>query len=111
LDLGETAYAGRLEAETRWADVLEAELDNLRAALDRLEPDRARSLQLAGALGWFFHLHSHLAEGRERVESALRDPDGEPRDRARALTGAGTLAGWTGDIASARQRLEAAIAL
>jgi tetratricopeptide (TPR) repeat protein len=109
--LVETAYAGRLEAETRWADALESELDNLRAALDRLAEDPARCLQLAGALGWFFHLHSHLAEGRERLDAALAEPDGEPRHRARALTGAGAVAGWMGDLPSARERLEAAITL
>jgi len=111
LALAETAYAGRLEAETRWADTLESELDNLRAALDRLAPDPARSLQLAGALGWFFHLHSHLAEGRERLAAPLVKPGGDARHRARALTGVGTIAGWTGDVATARERLESAIAL
>jgi predicted ATPase/class 3 adenylate cyclase len=111
LDLAEAAYAGRLDAETCWADALEAELDNLRAALDRLASDPARLLQLAGALGWFWHLHSHLAEGRERLGAALAEPGGEPRHRARALAGAGTIAGWTGDLRSAREQLEAAIAL
>jgi predicted ATPase/class 3 adenylate cyclase len=111
LDLAETAYAGRLEAETRWADALEAELENLRAALDRLANDPARLLQLTGALGWFFHLHSHLAEGRERLGAALAERDGEPRHRARALAGAGTVAGWMGDLPNSREQLEAAIAL
>jgi predicted ATPase len=111
LDLAERAYAGRLEAETRWADTLEAELENLRAALHWLAPDPARLLQLTGALGWFFHLHSHLAEGRERLAGALAEPGGDLRHRARAFTGAGTVAGWTGDLRSAREQLEAAIAL
>jgi predicted ATPase/class 3 adenylate cyclase len=111
IDLVERAYAGRLEAETRWADTLEEELENLRAALDRLAPDAARLLQLTGALGWFFHLHSHLAEGRERLDAALAESGGDPRHRARALAGAGTIAGWTGDLRSAREQLEAAIAL
>jgi hypothetical protein len=109
--LAETAYAGRLEAETRWADSLESELDNLRAALDWIAPDAARSLQLAGALGWFFHLHSHFAEGRERLTAALAHADGELRHRARALAAAGTIAGWTGDLGSAREPLQSAIAL
>ena len=109
--LAETAYAGRLEAETRWADTLEAELENLRVALDRLAAEPERLLQLAGALGWFFHLHSHLAEGRERLADALAVQDGLPRHRARALAGAGTIAGWTGDLSHARELLESAIAL
>jgi predicted ATPase len=108
--LAETAYAGRLEAETRWADAIESELDNLRAALDWIAAGSARSLQLAGALGWFFHLHSHLAEGRERLTAALTHADGDPRHRACALAAAGTIAGWTGDLGSAREPLESAIA-
>jgi predicted ATPase/class 3 adenylate cyclase len=111
LALAETAYAGRLEAETRWADALESELDNLRAALDLLAADPARFLQLAGALGWLFHLHSHLAEGRERLAAALSEPEGDPHHRARALVGAGAIAGWTGDLGNAREPLESAIAL
>ena len=77
----------------------------------RSHRDSARSLQLAGALGWFFHLHSHLAEGRERLTAALAHPGGDPRHRARALAAAGTIAGWTGDLGSAREPLESAIAL
>ncbi len=111
LALAETAYAGRLDAETHWADTLESELDNLRAALDRLVRDPTRLLQLAGALGWFFHLHSHLAEGRERLAVALAEPGGDPRHRGRALAAAGTIAGWTGDLDSAREPLATAIAL
>jgi predicted ATPase len=111
LALAETAYAGRLEAETRWADTLESELDNLRAALDFLARDRTRQQQLAGALGWFFHLHSHFAEGRERLSAALSQPGGDLRHRARALAAAGTIAGWTGDLDSAREPLESAISL
>jgi len=112
LGVTESAYAGRLESETQSADTLEAELDNLRAALDRLEDDPARNLQLAGALGWFFHLHSHLAEGAERLDQALAAAaDSEPTHRARALTGAGTIAGWLGRTMDARERLQAAIAL
>jgi predicted ATPase/class 3 adenylate cyclase len=110
LEVAEAAYSGRIERETHWADVLEAELDNLRAALDRLEGDPPRYLQLAGALGWFFHLHSHLAEGADRLERALR-ATGDPRHRARALIGGGTISGWLGRAPEARERLDAGIQL
>jgi predicted ATPase/class 3 adenylate cyclase len=109
-ELAERAYAGRLESETSWADTLESELDNLRAALDRLAGDPPRYLQLAGALGWFFHLHSHLSEGSERLEPAL-EAAGDPRHRARALAGAGMIAGWTGKTEDAREWLSRAIDL
>ena len=111
VELAESAYArAGSRAETHWADALEADLDNLRAALDRLEGDETRYLQLAGALGWFFHLHSRLTEGAERLDKAL-STDGDARHRARALTGAGTIAGWLGRTSTARERLEAAIAI
>jgi predicted ATPase/class 3 adenylate cyclase len=88
--LAEEAYRGRGKAEAEWAARLEADSDNLRAALDH-QP----SLELAGALGWFWLTHSHLTEGAARLEQALaRGGDGPAR--ARALVAAGAIAGQCG---------------
>jgi predicted ATPase len=96
--VAEEAYGRRLDDESAWAARLEAERDNLRAALDWLAAnDPSGHLQLAGALGWYWHTHSRFVEGRERLAEALRLGVGSPRNLARALTAAGTLAGRQGD--------------
>ncbi|HEX2035008.1 MAG TPA: LuxR C-terminal-related transcriptional regulator, partial [Chloroflexota bacterium] len=98
-----------------WLECLEREHDNFRAALAWLvqraqEPGPAGApseaaaeaaqlgLRLAGALWWFWHLHVHVAEGREWLATLLGLPAAAPRTaaRARALFGAGFLAWSTG---------------
>ena len=68
---------------------LDAEHDNLRAALDHAHasPDRAEiGLRLAGALGWFWWLRGHHAEGSGRLARALAQAAGAPPAlRGRAL--------------------------
>ncbi|HEX9599772.1 MAG TPA: adenylate/guanylate cyclase domain-containing protein [Gaiellaceae bacterium] len=77
-----------------WLDRLDAEHDNLRAAVDRLEAsgETQLALQLTGALSRYWFMRGHLAEGWRRLDTALR-ADGHPTAaRARALTGASLLA-------------------
>ena len=101
--LAEEAYVHRFTDETRWASALELDHDNLRAALDwRTENDPDGALELAGALGWFWRSHSHLAEGRRRLSNA---------SGARGLTAAGALAGQQGNAAEGRRLLEAGVSL
>jgi predicted ATPase/class 3 adenylate cyclase len=90
-DLAAEAYAARGQSEAEWAQRLEADHDNLRAALDR-ESD---TLELAGLLGWFWLTHSHLVEGAGRLERALPGARGGVA-AARALVAAGALAGQRG---------------
>lgn len=84
---------------------LEADHDNLRAALDWLsQADPRRSARLAASLGWFWHVHSHFAEGRARVGEALSQmPADGGEDRARLLSAATELAAWQGDIDTAER--------
>ena len=96
-----------------WLDRLEAEHDNFRAALDRLEAsgDGETALRLAAALWRFWYQRGHLAEGRQRLESALRGDERPTAARGKALNGAASLAVNTGDAAIARHRAEEALAL
>jgi predicted ATPase len=88
LQLALSAEAGeRGPEQAAWWDRLEEELDNLRSALDRAHESRAYAaeLELATLLKRFWHVHGRLAEGRQRIESALAlapDVDGIPRARA-----------------------------
>src|SRR5205085_114065 len=96
--------------QLRWLDLLDAELDNLRAALHWCLTasnggDGARAdlgLQLAGALWWYWFLRGHFHEGRRYLESALGRSGGGPSDaRVKALHGAALLSHNQGDIATA----------
>jgi predicted ATPase/class 3 adenylate cyclase len=105
--LAEDAYQRRGEREKQYLDLLESEHDNLRAALDRLRASAPeRFLKLAGALGWFWHLHSHFAEGRAYLAEALAMTSARDQIRARALAAAGELAAWSGDLPAARASIE-----
>jgi predicted ATPase/class 3 adenylate cyclase len=92
---------------------LEPEHDNLRAAYDFLERvhETQLVLQLAGALLRFWATRGHLTEGHRRVEAALAADPRPTQARARALHGAGELAGMVGDPVNERRRLEEALAL
>ena len=104
LALAERGYAGRLTEEDRWSAMLQAEHDNLSVALDFLrDTDPEQYLQMAGALGWFWHSRSYLVEGRAHLTAALGATPIEPprASRARALSGVARLLAWQGDSASA----------
>jgi predicted ATPase/class 3 adenylate cyclase len=112
LALAEGAYTHRFDAEAESVARLEIDQDDLRAALDWLERNDAhRSLELGGALGWFWHSHGLIGEGSGRLASALDHADANGRARARALTWAGALAARGGAPEEGRARLEEAIAL
>jgi non-specific serine/threonine protein kinase len=100
-----------------WRNRLEADLDNLRAALawstgdSAAEEDAERGLRLAGALWYFWFQRGLPGEGRRWLTQAMaRAATGGP-DRAQALLGAGTLAWRQGDFAAARAHLDQAAAL
>jgi predicted ATPase/class 3 adenylate cyclase len=110
--LAETAYSHRFDAEEEWSGRLELDHDDLRAALEWCaEHDPGGGLQLAGALGWFWLSHSHLAEGKRRLEDALARFEGAGPTRARALTWAGALSGWLGEVESGEAKVREGVAL
>lgn len=104
----EAAPEFRFDADGAFLDRVEAEHDNVRAALRWcLETgDAARALRLAAALARFWLVRGHLSEGRGWLDAALAlDPSSAPPGpRARALWGAGILAHYQNDYDLAVQR-------
>jgi len=99
-----------------WMDALEAEHDNLRAALRwSLEHAPESALRLSGAVSRFWYGHTHLSEGRQWLEAALTRPQAmavsSARQVAKALHGAGVLCMFQNDFPAARTFLEQARAL
>ena len=89
LALADEAFPNLLGTPGDWLDRLEAEHDNLRAALDHLETsgDTQSALQLAGALYRFWWMRGHLAEGARRIELLLAADSRPTAARGRALHG------------------------
>ncbi|MBA2278568.1 MAG: tetratricopeptide repeat protein [Chloroflexia bacterium] len=81
-----------------WLERLDAEHDNLRAALAWATEARPEgALRLAGALTFYWYLRGHLREGRDWLERALATGPAPPRARARGLFGLGLLVHLLGD--------------
>jgi predicted ATPase/DNA-binding CsgD family transcriptional regulator/DNA-binding XRE family transcriptional regulator len=101
--------------QTDWLDRLDAEIDNLRAALSwpaegaRLED----ALRLVGALNVFWLVRGFWEEGRTTAERLLASagPELPQLVRAKALGTAGILAAWQGDEAAARGVLHQSLEL
>jgi len=95
LELAETSLIGLIGAEqAAWFTRLEAEHDNLRAALTwGLEHDPSLALRTAGALWRFWSMRGHLTEGRTWLKRALAGAgEAAAQSRALALFGLGALA-------------------
>jgi non-specific serine/threonine protein kinase len=86
LGFAEAAAEGcRGTEEPRWLERLEAEHDNLRAALDESSPGDERGLRLVAALGIFWRDKDHASEGVRRLDEALSRSAAPPRLRARLI--------------------------
>ncbi|MEO8625238.1 MAG: adenylate/guanylate cyclase domain-containing protein [Candidatus Limnocylindrales bacterium] len=89
----------------QWLDGLEADLGNLRAAIDRLQStgETELALRMTGSLWSFWNRRGHLAEGLSRLATALAADLRPTAARAKALNAASELSGWTGEHAASRQ--------
>ncbi len=97
-----------------WLARLEAEHDNLRAALRWLREhgEREMALRLGGALWHFWMIRGHWNEGRTELSQALAAREGVAAAvRAKALNGAGVLMGNQGDHEQAMALCEESLAL
>ena len=106
----------RLRGATQlvWHERLEAEHDNMRAALSCSlgGTDAAMGLGLAGMLSRFWIMGGHVSEGRRWLEEALmKGGEAPPGVRAKALWGLGDLASWQGDQERGRTYVGEALAL
>jgi non-specific serine/threonine protein kinase len=86
-----------------WADRLEADHDNMRAALSwSLESESETALRLAGALARFWEMRTHFLEGSSWLEAALRQScRAEAATRAKLMSEAGTFAFYRTDFENA----------
>jgi tetratricopeptide (TPR) repeat protein len=100
--------------QMHWLERLEAEHDNMRAALSwSLESKEVdTSVLLAGALWWFWYVRGHLSEGAGWLERTLAaSADGARGPRARALHALGWITVWRGDYGRAETLSEESLAL
>jgi predicted ATPase/DNA-binding SARP family transcriptional activator/DNA-binding CsgD family transcriptional regulator len=115
LGLAEEAESGLTGArQGEWIEMLEAEYDNLRAALswslDRQEA--GLGLRLAAALRWFWYARGYLSEGRRWLEGSLSLSDlAAIQARAWVLNGAGWIAMFQGEFEAAQAFLDEALSL
>jgi predicted ATPase/class 3 adenylate cyclase len=115
LTLAEEAYPElRGPDQLEWLERLEAEHDNMRAALswamERKEAELV--LRLGSTLSWLWSVRGYHSEGRRWLEEALAmDGRGSPEVRAMALAGAGVLASEQGDLDRAKEACEEGLEL
>ena len=118
-DLAEAAEPSLVGPEQRpWSIRLEAEHDNLRAAMAwaRAQGEAGIGLRIAGALWRFWLTHGFLTEGRTWLEVFLTSTIDAERRRlasswAKALLGAAILATEQGDYARATALAEGSLPL
>jgi predicted ATPase len=101
-------------AQVEWLDRLQAEHDNVRAAIRwcRGAGERVLGLRLGTVLWRFWLARGYVAEGRAHLDALVAGaPDADASLRARALHGLATLLQSEGRMADARDALESALRL
>jgi non-specific serine/threonine protein kinase len=104
----------RRRDQVAWLERLEAEHDNIRAALEwSLGGGEVEAgLRIAGAIQWFWFLRAHRIEGHEWLTRLMtKNADVSASVRAKALIGAGNIATGYGDHNRAMTLCEEGLAL
>jgi predicted ATPase/DNA-binding SARP family transcriptional activator len=108
------AESDPLPDQAGWLAGLDADQDNLRAALDwcRDSGEPGLGLRLSAALWEYWWVRGGLGEGRSRLDEALKlGPDEAAELRARALHSAASLATRQGDYERGAELSEQSLAL
>jgi ATP/maltotriose-dependent transcriptional regulator MalT len=116
LALAEAAAPQLMAAEqAAWLDRLDAELDNLRAAIafSLTEPDPEPGLRLAASLRVYWRVRGHAAEGARVLRALLDAPAAQEATlpRARAVAAAARLLETTGSYATIEGYCQEALAI
>jgi predicted ATPase/DNA-binding SARP family transcriptional activator len=112
-------YAGQADLDGpdqgAWLDLLESDVENVRAGLEwgLVQPGSEQALALAGSLATFWQVRGHAGLGRRWLDSALAaaGPEADPRLRAIALDGAGQLAYVQADHEAQRSYQQESLAI
>jgi predicted ATPase/class 3 adenylate cyclase len=111
----EEAGAGlRGDTQLVWFERLEAEHDNLRAAIESslAAGDDETALRLGGALGWFWYARGHALEGCMRLTELLAATKGAPEElRAGPMYALGVLLDQRGEPERAAELVERSLAV
>ena len=95
-------------------DRVEAELENIRAALawSLEQPGAELAMRLAGTLRYFWLMRGYLVEGRNWLERALSQSEpADPAVRARAILATGELSFFLEDYSRAKSYAEEGLAI
>lgn len=114
VDLAEAAEEGlKGSQQGAWLQRLDAEIGNLRAALDYEAPEGMEArLRILGALWQYWPTRGRIGEWRGRFSTVLSQTQEKPTAvRAKALSGAGTLAFAQHDWSAAGAYHSAALAI
>jgi non-specific serine/threonine protein kinase len=99
LNLAEQAYQDRYEAQLVWLKIMEADDDNLIAALDWSEEYSPKEFSLlTGTLSWYWEIKTKLILGTAYMEKALAKSSTKSGARAKVLHGLAYLSWHAGDL-------------
>ncbi|HER08168.1 MAG TPA: tetratricopeptide repeat protein [Bacteroides sp.] len=112
LGIAEEAYDQQFDKQLMWAKKLNAEHDNILAALNWAEiHSPEKFVKLSGTLYWFWRHNAHLIVGKEYLEKARSKGTDGSEDDARVVLGLGMLNWVSGNGATAIRLMEESLVI